>query len=318
MTESRVPQKRSPEGSRPRTGPNVAPSVVAHPLLELQQTAGNRLTVDLVARQMAPLTEVGGAAHDQATERIQRAGAGTQALIKQFTSAPAAIPAATSTPAAADDTQLKAVAKQEAEALIQSAKPVEGKVTALLKALASANEGKLEGLQNRLKMVPSLQEKLVKGARTRVTSGEPLEVAVKAEAATIKDALRYTIVVPPKAYATFAATTVRDELAKIGATRIKGGNYWAEPLDDGYTAVNSAYEIDSPEGKVRFEVQIHTAQSWATKSGLHAQYEDARKEKGKMPEHGKAWLNNYQKTRWKSVEMPPGMAEYDKNFRKKP
>lgn len=277
-----------------RHGPPVGARSASpdHPMANLQRSAGNRATTAMVAA-------------------LQRA-AGTQARDDQFK----AIATGKSESVQGDDPRLQIVAKEHAERVIRGVQPVAGTITAALEVIAAANGGKLEGLEYNLKSVDSLQRKLADLARTRVKSGEGVEAAVAAEAANTKDALRYTITVPPDAYAALADTKLRDALADKGATRIKAANAWADP-EGSYKGFNSAYEVDSPGGgRVKFEVQIHTPASWEMKSEMHKQYEDARKDT-RMSNAAKTWLNNYMTSRWKSVKVPDGMAGYDAKMNKR-
>ena len=213
---------------------------------------------------------------------------------------------------------LKQVALQYANKLIDSVRPVEKTITPMLEKIALANKGSLVGLVHNVKTADSLQGKLADLVRTRV-KGSPdrqaLTDAFELEAANIKDALRYTILVPPIEYAVLADTKLKDALAEAGATRIKASNAWAE-ADASYKGFNSAYQIPAGDQTISFEVQIHTPQSWEVKSDMHKQYEDARRGTG-MSKAGKTWLENVMKARWKNVEVPEGMDGYDKNMKKK-
>lgn len=222
-------------------------------------------------------------------------------------------------PAKAGDQEaiLKQTALEYATRVIDSVRPVESQITPILQGIAD-KVGELVGLQHNLKTVASLQGKLADLVRTRVkgsTDPQALTDAFELEAANIKDALRYTILVPPLEYATLADTKLKDALAEVGATRIKASNAWAE-ADASYKGFNSAYQIPSGDKTITFEVQIHTPQSWEVKSEMHQQYEDARKGTG-MSKAGKTWLENVMKARWKTVEVPKGMDGYDKNMQKK-
>ena len=213
---------------------------------------------------------------------------------------------------------LREVALEYANKVIDSVTPIEQTVTPILQGIAKVNVGKLVGLEHRLKTPKSLQGKLADLVRTRVkgaTDRPTIADALAKEAANIKDALRYTIVVPPPAYAALADSKLKDALADVGATRIKASNAWAEQ-DASYKGFNSAYQIGPADQSVTFEVQIHTPESWDVKSEMHQQYEDARKGTG-MSAAGKKWLENVMKARWKTVEVPEGLDGYDKNMKKK-
>ncbi len=252
-------------------------------------------------------------------------GAKTMAPVRQATNVgatgnPAVVTKNVAPPGkdSAQEVLLKQVALEYAEKVIASVEPIEAKVTPILQSIAKANVGKLVGLEHKLKTPKSLQGKLADLVRTRV-QGSPdrqtLANAFELEAANIKDALRYTIVVPPPAYAVLADSKLKDALADVGATRIKASNAWAEK-DASYKGFNSAYQIGSADQSVTFEVQVHTPESWDVKSEMHQQYEDARKGTG-MSKAGKTWLENVMKARWKAVEVPEGLDGYDKNMKKK-
>lgn len=255
----------------------------------------------------------------------QDGGPTTKALVDKFTNKAAAatravVSSKTAPPAKDSDQEilLKEMALDCANKVIASVTPIEKQVTPMLKGIAKDNRGELVGLENKLKTPESLQRKLADLVRTRVKGAsdrQTLAEAFEQEAANTKDALRYTILVPPVAYAVLADTKLKEALEQMQATRIKASNAWAEK-DASYKGFNSAYEIGSGGQRVTFEVQIHTPESWEVKTEMHAQYEDARKGKG-MSKAAKLWLENVMKARWKTVEVPEGMEDYDKSMNKK-
>ena len=149
---------------------------------------------------------------------------------------------------------------------------------------------------------------------------EVLSHAVAMEAANTKDALRYTITLPSDKYAAVADTELVQALAGVKAKRIKAANSWAPPASGGsphsYKGFNSAYTIEAAKDvEVKFEVQLHTPDSWAKKSELHELYETARSEKTSAEE--KAAANQKMAAAWTNVPVPKGIEDYDKDMKRK-
>lgn len=199
-------------------------------------------------------------------------------------------------------------AREEAGKIIDNATKAEPNITNGLRAVAAANFGSLEGLENRLKTDASLTEKLVGLVKTRVEAGEDAKKALAAEVPNIKDALRYTVVVQGDRYKDVAENKVPVALNGVGATQIKNKNYWTGPdKSDSYKGINQAYTVELKDRiPFPFEVQLHTTDSFATKTKAHGLYEEARKP-GTSPEERKKIEAEMAKG-WENVPVPKGMT----------
>lgn len=130
--------------------------------------------------------------------------------------------------------------------------------TAMLARMAREHGAELVGLEFRKKSFPSLTRKI----ESKVRSGETMHDA----AASISDALRYTMQIPDDRYSAVAQSVI-DTLKAQGATvRVK--NYWDRP---DYRGINAPYTL--PDG-LKVELQFHTPTSLRVKEGeLHTLYE---------------------------------------------
>jgi len=144
---------------------------------------------------------------------------------------------------------------------------VEPGMTADMQRVAKAVNGRLEGLEYRVKSTDSLARKIDQDAE-KEHGGDR-----KAAAAKVSDAVRYTMVVDDGNYTDSARAAVT-ELADAGYTVERVKNFWAP--GDPYDGVN----IKASKDGVVVEFQIHTPSSFKTKEKtLHPIYEKYRKEK---------------------------------------
>jgi uncharacterized Zn-binding protein involved in type VI secretion len=145
----------------------------------------------------------------------------------------------------------KAAAAKE---LLNSAKQSEPKITSDIQTMAKETDGKIEGLDYRLKSEQSLTRKL---------ENTPPD--------QIKDAVRYTIVYDSKNISA-NANRVMNSLEQNGYERIRVKNTFGP--DRQYQGINTNFR--SPEGQV-FELQFHTPESFNVKQNLtHGLYEELR------------------------------------------
>jgi hypothetical protein len=207
-----------------------------------------------------------------------------------------------------DETAEDKAVRLAAAKIIDDAAKAEPNVTSVLSAVAAANFGALEGLENRLKTDVSLARKLGDLVKTRVDGGEPPDKALSEEVANIKDALRYTVIVNSSRYASVANTTIPAALAGVGAVQIKNKNTWiGKDKSDSYHGINQVYTVElKPGTRFPFEVQIHTSESWDMKTKQHAEYEEARKA-DTTPERRKE-LEDKMAKGWETVPVPKGMV----------
>ncbi len=156
----------------------------------------------------------------------------------------------------------QAVAK--AIALRSAASKVDEQITGEMSAIAGANGGKLEGLENRLKSTDSLARKIEADANAEY--GGDIDKA----AANIGDVSRYTVTYGDADY-TKNVTKTLETLEQNGYEVVKVKNYWG--ADDPYQGIN----VKIKKGGVTRELQIHTDKSHEVKiTRLHPTYEEYR------------------------------------------
>jgi hypothetical protein len=129
---------------------------------------------------------------------------------------------------------------------------------------ASRVGGELTGLEYRIKEVDSLAGKI---ARDRVGEG----LTAVETASTIKDAVRYTVILPPSDYGRQAQNMI-DELRASGK-RVRVKNSWRRGSE--YNGINC--QVFDPDLDQWYEVQFHTEASFDIKQGIHEIYEERRK-----------------------------------------
>lgn len=144
---------------------------------------------------------------------------------------------------------------------------VEPGVTADMQRIARAVNGRMEGLDHRLKSTDSLARKIDQDAEKE--HGGDREAA----AAKVSDAVRYTMVVDDEGYTAGVRATLT-ELSDAGYSVDRVKNFWAP--GDPYDGVNVKLSKDG----VVVEFQIHSPSSFRTKEKtLHPIYEKYREEK---------------------------------------
>ena len=194
--------------------------------------------------------------------------------------------------------------------LLAAARRVEPTLTSAFERLAAEHGGRLEGLDFKFKGRDSLVRKVraeVEEEHRRLlddmhdeddvpatqqpaaeAAGPRGAVNVVACAYAVKDALRYTVVLPAATYTTSVNALVA-ELATLGFAASQVKNYWGP--GDNYQGINSVFVSDVALGdgggfgglqgaKFKFEVQLHTPASYSLKMGLgHRLYEKFRVER---------------------------------------
>jgi len=174
------------------------------------------------------------------------------------------------------------------------------KVTKELKGIVKEadNGGTLEGLDFRVKSDASMRRKIVSDAKEKMI---PPEEA----ASQIRDALRYTAILPPDGRKFHDAVNSQlEKLKAAGYTVTKLKNTWQS---DGYKGINSA--MTTKDG-YEFELQFHTPQSFAAKERAHKIYDDARR----VPAGSKESLayQEQMKKIFDAVPIPEGAATITK------
>lgn len=148
-------------------------------------------------------------------------------------------------------------ARRIAEELYHRASDVEKVISSVARASVESKGGFMSGWQFRLKEGPSLYRKIQKDA---VADEVPVSVAAQG----IKDAVRYTGVMPSEGYWQFG-NELRETLKSLGAKVIK--DPVGLPLE-GYRGRNMAFTLHGME----FEMQVHTELGVALKEENHELY----------------------------------------------
>ena len=189
---------------------------------------------------------------------------------------------------------LQAKADVLAEGIYSKTSAVEPQVTAIMKSMES-KDAHLAGLDFRLKTRESISRKLV-------TNSKDMEVSLEEAVPTIKDALRYTMVIDEEDYARITAQLLDDLIAR-GYAITKFRNYWKE---EGYQGINTF--IRTPDGII-FELQFHTEKSYDTKEKEHVLYEKIRSDSASEEE--KAALTKESNAVYAQIPVPPEALSLD-------
>jgi hypothetical protein len=155
--------------------------------------------------------------------------------------------------------RLTAADRQAANDLFLRATSVEPRLTAVVGELASQVDGRLVGLDERLKSVDSIERKLA-GLLRR---GDELPQA----AAGIRDSLRYTVVLDEQRYTSGVETAMRT-LVSQGYESVAVRQHWLGAA--GYRGLNTFWS--DPVTSHVFEIQFHTSASYLAKSQTHPLY----------------------------------------------
>ena len=227
-------------------------------------------------------------------------GAGAARRLARSADDVAAVGRATHT--AEELSNLRRLAGAKAEKLIASAAKAEKQVTPVLDEIARGEGAELVGLEHRLKKVDSLTDKITRDAASEYAH-LPVEEAASRTADDVKDVLRYTVQADRHRYAdTYEA--VSGQLHDRGFTLDKVKNTWAEPGSaqaGPYRGINSQWR--TPEGE-SFELQFHTADSFAMKQETHAMYEEFRAPE--TPPARKQELFEIMRRKSDQIPVPPG------------
>ncbi|GHK01041.1 hypothetical protein SY2F82_28380 [Streptomyces sp. Y2F8-2] len=137
---------------------------------------------------------------------------------------------------------------------------------AIQAATGHVEQGKLNGLEYRLKGEDSLKRKVATALL------EDARLTPERALANIRDSLRYTVEIPTRDYSHGVQRAV-DELRARGFENVTFKNTWG---NSGYKGINSTWR-DPSTGQI-FEVQFHTPESFTAKMDTHVLYE-----KGRLP-----------------------------------
>jgi hypothetical protein len=155
--------------------------------------------------------------------------------------------------------------------LLRTAKLNEPLITKDLRQIAVMVDAKMVGLENRFKSEESLTRKLLDYSESR---GLPLKVTAKNN----NDTLRYTYLLFEDSYSD-GFEKIIEEIKKRNYRIRKVFNAWSlagKESDTGYRGINITV-IYSQEQK--FELQLHTKDSFELKTETHKIYEELRNRK---------------------------------------
>ncbi|MFI8993776.1 hypothetical protein [Streptomyces sp. NPDC053542] len=156
-------------------------------------------------------------------------------------------------------------ANAAADDFMRRSADAEPRITESMQGIAGkVDDGKLIGLEYRLKGEDSLKRKLATDML------EDIGVDHGRVLGDIKDSIRYTMEVPANNYTHGVQQAIHDLQAK-GFENVTFKNTWDSA---GYKGINSTWR-DPVSGQV-FELQFHTADSFAAKMDGHALYEKER------------------------------------------
>ncbi|MEU8955562.1 hypothetical protein AB0C93_14785 [Streptomyces sp. NPDC048518] len=158
-------------------------------------------------------------------------------------------------------------ANAAADDFLRQSAEAEPRITDTLQQITrSVDDGRMIGLDYRLKGEDSLKRKLATDL-LRKSNMLPEEVL-----GHIRDSIRYTVEFPAQGYVHGVQNAV-DTLRARGFENVTFKNTWDSP---GYKGINSTWR-DPASGRV-FEVQFHTPESFVAKMETHVLYE-----KGRLP-----------------------------------
>ena len=190
-------------------------------------------------------------------------------------------------------------AQRLAKKLLAEARAHEPAITAALQTIAHEVAADLFGLEHKFKTGTSLLRKLTDAAGDN-------SAELRRKAKSVNDILRYTFVLPFEVYAVCFRQT-RERLREFGyyIPERRIWNAWqtiGERFDRGYRGINIT--VISLQ-KQKFELQFHTAASFALKTETHFLYEELRRKE--ISEERQVELIEELKNAAKSLLRPEGV-----------
>ncbi len=158
---------------------------------------------------------------------------------------------------------MAAPVRAAAEGKVQRALAAEPTIHAAVKASAASHGGALLGEEHSKKGVDSMERKIAD--KVVVADFSP-----EAAAATIRDSVRFTAVLPTEGYWA-AGTKIGDDLEAAGYQRVKQTTGW--DLNSVYWGRNDTFV--GADG-VEFELQFHTEESRKAGKRNHSMYDITR------------------------------------------
>jgi hypothetical protein len=184
-----------------------------------------------------------------------------------------------------------------ANAVLERARAAEPRLTESMLSIRDDVDGaELVGRRYRLKDEDSLKRNLA----TLLGDEPDLPLATALERVS-RDSVRYTFQLPEGSYAA-AVDELGEQLQARGFEHVRSKNFWG---GEGYQGLNSVWR--DPVTGQQFEVQFHTAQSYAAKSETHVLYKQERLP-GTPPDEV-ARLERAQAEIFDQVRVPPGATD---------
>ena len=148
----------------------------------------------------------------------------------------------------------------------------EPSITNMLNSLANANNGKLDGLNFRIKTKESVTRKIITQLEA---TNDYSNKAIKNEVNNIKDYLRYTIVLDDNTY----SKNVISILSELKCKNYKLIGYKNRFKDLFYKDIICHFISNAENNNFKFEIQFHTKDSLRAKNITHYLYEIIREDK---------------------------------------
>lgn len=166
----------------------------------------------------------------------------------------------------ASDRAMKRKARELAVSMVDNAIKVEPQITRAVKQVIRENDGRMEGLQYRLKGADSLRRKIYTKAKEKGLS-------ISESADRISDSIRYTAVIgePPPGHYAQTVKNIMKTMEKNGLEVLNVETHWRR--GDAY---NGIHVIARHPSGAKVEMQFHTEESLAAKKKTHKLYEIAR------------------------------------------
>ncbi|MFV0387934.1 MAG: minor capsid protein [Pyrinomonadaceae bacterium] len=187
--------------------------------------------------------------------------------------------------------------KKAVSKLLEKAKRDEPQITRDLFRISKSADANLVGLEDKFKSRESLLRKITDQAELG-----SLSKAIKSN----KDAIRYTYIIPGDSF-TDNTRKIFSELDKEGYTIDYVFNAWRNEgtnRDRGYRGVNLT--IKSSQGQ-KFEIQLHTRESFEFKTNTHKLYEERRNPS--ISEKRAREIDDEMRILAKSLSIPKGIKD---------
>lgn len=159
-------------------------------------------------------------------------------------------------------------AAAEAKAIYDRVSAAEPQITSDIVGAVGANNGKMYGLDHRMKSETSLGRKIASDAQAEFDGD------LKSASANVKDAVRYTAVFETADF-TQGYKNVKQSLEEKGYTEQRCKNYFAD-YNEGTSVQKAVQCVYVDKSGNRLELQFHTYESQGAKEVNHPLYEQSR------------------------------------------